>query len=438
MIFRSILWLEPIALFIMLAAFWTPDINRVHTLWLMLPVLIARVLTTRRLLAPSPLNGVIIVLLALMLINIVLAPMTWGLWIVGRPLAGALLATSFAERVMRGGERGLTTLITATIVLALGVGVIALLYSQWTSKSIQLQGVIDLLPPPPGWEFMQNTFGTGFNVNEIAGALTWLCPLSAAIAIIDLRARRRRGWLALLTFGVIALALFLGQSRFAIFGVIGAMTILVWALYPPGRARVGAWVGLAVVLAAQLVILSGIFNPIAAQAALRDEDSFSARIFIWQAGIDITLDYPLTGIGLNQYRSRAVRALYPVPGYETAVLPHAHNEWIQMGADMGIPGVAVLCVLYIVTIWRLVKAFRSGNKLAAGIGAGLLAHAFFGLGDAITLYDRFTFIFWWLLGLVISLDVVMTMVGSSNRVNLAVQLTKLQMTTEAPTKAVPV
>jgi hypothetical protein len=40
-------------------------------------------------------------------------------------------------------------------------------------------------------------------------------------------------------------------------------------------------------------------------------------------------------------------------------------------------------------------------QYAAALAAGgaLAAHAFFGIGDAIALWDRFAFLFWWMLGL---------------------------------------
>ena len=407
-ILRVILTLEPIALLIIVAAFWSPDLNRLHTLWLMLPILVARVLSTRRLFPASILNGVIIVLLGLSLINLVAAPYSWGAWVIGRLVMGALLATSLAERVRRNGDKALHTLLTVTAILAIALGVIGLLYSQWTVKSIQLQGIIDLLPPAPEWEFLRSTFGGGFNVNEISGAMAWLAPVAAAIAIVNSRNKKHGAqfWLALSGFGLLALALFLAQSRMAIVGVFGAMGVVIIMMIPRGRNQIAAFAALGAVVFAEVILLTGIFNPIADQVAARDEDSLSSRVLIWQSGIDMMIDYPLTGIGMNQYRARPVRALYPVPGYETKVLPHAHNEWVQIGADLGVPGVLTLTSLYVIGAWRLIRAARRGYPIAWGIGAGLLAHAIFGLGDAITLFDRFIFLFWWLIGLTLTIDVI--------------------------------
>lgn len=49
-------------------------------------------------------------------------------------------------------------------------------------------------------------------------------------------------------------------------------------------------------------------------------------------------------------------------------------------------------------IWRTDDNLVRAAALAAG--AGLVAHAFFGLADAIALYDRFIFAYWLLVGIV--------------------------------------
>jgi O-antigen ligase len=83
--------------------------------------------------------------------------------------------------------------------------------------------------------------------------------------------------------------------------------------------------------------------------------------------------------------------------------PHAHNEWLQMGADLGIPGFLMFLAMQVVILWMLWQGWRSDQPhaqiMAVAVFGGLLAHSVYGLGDAITLWDRFSFILWWLVGL---------------------------------------
>ncbi|NJO84727.1 MAG: hypothetical protein HC828_19480 [Blastochloris sp.] len=88
-----------------------------------------------------------------------------------------------------------------------------------------------------------------------------------------------------------------------------------------------------------------------------------------------------------------MREAYPAPGYNLSVLPHTHNELLQVATDAGLPGLALYLAMYGAIVYMLVQTWRRGDfrakAVAASVGAGLLAHNFFALGDAITLWDRF-------------------------------------------------
>ncbi|MFN8448193.1 MAG: O-antigen ligase family protein [Anaerolineae bacterium] len=114
---------------------------------------------------------------------------------------------------------------------------------------------------------------------------------------------------------------------------------------------------IAVFCVVELVIVSGIFAPptLQPEIAERDETSFSQRLVIWGAAVNIIRDYPLTGVGLNQFRSQRVRENYPVPDFAMRVVPHAHDELLQVGADTGIPGMILFVIWHaglVVMIWR--------------------------------------------------------------------------------------
>ena len=51
----------------------------------------------------------------------------------------------------------------------------------------------------------------------------------------------------------------------------------------------------------------------------------------------------------------------------------------------------------------LLQAWKNGTEatrvVSVAVGTGLLAHFIFGFTDAITLWDRFSFVFWMMLGI---------------------------------------
>ncbi len=432
---RLVLTIEPLLLLVVVVAFWTPNMERLHTLWLVILIIAARWIITKRIAAPSPINVLIVGLLVLCAVNLLFAPLNWGGvwnggWIIGRILMGITLALSVGDRAYRLGMLGVHQAITVTVIVGILLGLAALSWSMWTEKSTQLIGLISMLPTRPTDEWFRNAIG-GFNVNEVGGAISFVLPVAAGVAIIDWRTPLstqnrwlilRRG-LASVAFVLLAYALFLGQSRMAIAGCLIALFGLTFILIPRGRWRLLALCGLFAFTAIELIIFTQLTNPRGEVLLERDESSVTSRVQIWTAAANIIHDYPLTGIGMNQFRSRAARANYPVPGYENRVLPHAHNGILQIGADFGIPGMVMLIGLYGTAgwmLWRVWKTARhdltaqTAKAFAPAVAAGLLAHSVFALADAITLFDRFIFIFWWLIGLTIALYVCREHITKTN------------------------
>ncbi|MFN8379742.1 MAG: O-antigen ligase family protein [Anaerolineae bacterium] len=419
---RGILDCEWLILAVMVAIIWASDFNRVWVLAFWLPLLGARWVVERRLWRRTPLDiwfalwfllGAISLLAAPFRYaplplggSLFLLPTAYTLIALGRPLLGLILVTSFASMAERA--RRVSGLLLVSSALALLIGILGLLSAQYTVKSAVLRPIIDLLPQLRGFPGAEG----GFNVNEIAGAMAWFTPLVAGLGLYYWRERRaetsRSAWalrvLTPIAFAVLWAALFLGQSRFALVGVLPALAALVWLLLR-GRWR---WIGLALV--ALFIALEAMvyFGPTGSaeqveQLASNNEISSSSRLEMWSSGLAILRDYPLTGAGVNMYRAQPVRNRYPVPAYANGILPHAHNEWLQAATDLGLPGLVVFLGFQAAAGWVLWKVWRRGDPrdraVAVAVAAGLLAHMVYGMGDAITLWDRFAFGYWWMIGL---------------------------------------
>ncbi len=409
---QGILWLEPLILALIVFAFWYPTPTRTDWLWLLLlllPVYAARVMVHRRLFTRTPLDVWFAAFLILGTLNISLAPYTRGLDMLARPLLGMALAYTLIESARTAGHlRGPLQVFT---VLALLVGILAVGSTQWNPKSDLLDPVIAVLPALEGFPGAEG----GFNGNEIAGALAWLTPLMAALMVFRWQQRDLR-WDVTLAFVLLYGALFLGQSRAAIAGTLLALLLMIPFLLKQTRWRLFALAGVGLLVAGQAVVsvhfaqreLQRIESqpPAAVDAPppqTRDENNLEGRLQIWSSALAILRDYPLTGVGLSMYRDNRVRADYPVPLMEGRILPHAHNEPLQVGADMGLPGLIVFMGLYAAAGYMLWAGWRRGDALlravCVGTAGGLLAHFVYGLADAVTLWDRFAFVFWMLLGL---------------------------------------
>lgn len=269
----------------------------------------------------------------------------------------------------------------------------------------------------------------GVSANELAGALVWSIPVFVAltIALIARRAElgemigKRKAWLALSaavvgTLFMLAI-LALTQSRGGYFGLALAFALMLFVVASWRWRAVLIATGIIIVIAAIFFLRSSdILSSYESASALSAEsaiNTWEGRVEIWlraKYGIE---DFAFTGMGMNTFR-RVVHVLYPLfligPDADIA---HAHNEFLQAGLDLGVPGLIAFIALYfgaammLGTIWTRAGARMPDSffvrAVVLGLTAGLFAHLVYGMTDAVTLGAKPGVLFWMLLGLLAGL-----------------------------------
>lgn len=405
---KSLLLFEPILLLTMVYCFWYPIEIRYQWLGLLVGVpifMLIRVLAYGRLFTRFHLDIGFIFFILLCILNLYLSPFTSPhplnrLYLLGRPLLGIALCVYFVEYVRL--YKNLNGLLLATLLISLIIGAMALFSSNWNTKSDQLRFIINILPRYANFPGASG----GFNANEIAGGLSWIVPLCAGLMLWRGQSAFDRivRWGFSVAFVISFTALYLGQSRFAIAGVLFALLVTVYWLVPRPHWRIIACTAVILLAVIELMIVRNVFTPLGETTlASRDEASVNTRFDIWEIVFKIVKTYPLTGVGMNMFREKAVRNLYPVPSFTQPVLPHAHNELLQIAADLGIPGFVLYLIWHVVIFKGLARTYRLGDAnlkvIAVAVASGLIAHLIFGMGDAVTLWDRLAFLFWWILAI---------------------------------------
>ncbi len=406
---KVILALEPLLLAVLIAVFWFAELSRGATPLLIVPLVIviatsiARLIQYRRIWVNTPINMLLYLFLLLCIVNTYVAmsnpqvpPYSWGWFILGRPLMGVALALSLASLVYERGR--IDGAVFAVLLLALLVGILGLGAAQYIDKSAALQFLIDGMPKIANFPGAEG----GFNVNEIAGAMCYFVPLAAGLALYR-GGSEERVTVAAVAFVMLTLALLLGQSRLALVGSVIGVGLVIGLVIPRWRWRAVGLGLLALFCALELGIFFGVFDS-SPQVGLNERDlgEFSQRPQIWGVALMLIRDDPLTGYGLNEFRRPEVRNQY-IPDFAMVIVPHAHDEFLQVGTDTGVPGMLLYAIWNVLLVGMLWRSWRDGSRfirvVAVSVGAGLLAHAVFGLADAITMYDRFGFLYWLFVGL---------------------------------------
>ena len=287
-----------------------------------------------------------------------------------------------------------------------------------------LHNLVALLPAP-----IINLLGNdqGYvNSNQTAGLILWLIPI--AIVLVwglwrHFAQFRRQIWLLpaiLLLLATTAVSLFLTavllitQSRGALLGLgMGLLLIVAVALRRWQWFLLGTFA--ITVLATGLLISrvgsKQITNLLFEQTGIEDGNivnALSGRFEIWSRAIYGIQDFPITGMGMNNFR-RVVHILYPLfllaPGTDIA---HAHNHLLQTALDLGLPGLIAYLAIWLGAVVMLWQTWRNATHnmskiLAVGFAASLLAYFVYGMVDAVALGAKPGFVFWMMLGLMTAL-----------------------------------
>ncbi len=206
---------------------------------------------------------------------------------------------------------------------------------------------------------------------------------------------------------VMLLVWFLTKSRGA-YGafLVGLIAFVLLAIRR--RAVLGGAVLMVLVLAvgAGLWALQGAPMDTEAQSEILDTSTFAFRQQVWHYALMLVGDFPLTGVGMGGFNT-ASADLY---GYSVFQHPGAHNLYLQVALDLGVPGLAAFLALVaggLAEAARGLRRLRAKDDalwlLAVGAIAGTLALLAHGVIDLAVWGTRGALVLWGLLALLYAL-----------------------------------
>jgi len=399
----------------------------------------------------TPLNISLLVLLIMLLIS------TWATYSMEQSLekiAGLILGLGVFYVIVYESMRnaGWWRCLAAFLIGGMGWNTISLFGMEYHTRFSFLAPVIRRIPI-----FFKSfpTLGTGLQHNAVGGTLVWILPLMICLSWyvfqfnIENIKYKIGGWWKDKRFGkkhwgvvfgwVIRISVWAGTF------FVGSVLLLTQSRGSYLAICVTALIGLLIILSVRwkwiltgiLVLGLAVSSILISQgggweAAIVDlgfeaeagfsVETLSARLEIWSRAINGLEDFPITGMGMNTFRE-LIHILYPLFTISSDIdLGHAHNEFLQAGLDLGLPGLISFISIYMVAFWMLYQVWRIIpidtimtshstyledplliKVLVLGLGGGLFAHLIFGMLDAITLGAKPGIFFWILLGLITGL-----------------------------------
>ena len=382
-------FLALVAPFLLFPNRWTPLAA------LLLPLIwISHRLSNGRFSTPTPLDGAMVLFFLTNLVGLYVSvdlsqslPRFWSI-LLGLAIFYALVRTLTTRTACR---------LAGDILLAGGVGLalLTLVGTNWANVRLLQLPEYRYLPTllrDPGDSNL-------FNPRVMGIALAVLLPLPLSRALFGETAKRRllSGFAALVMAGVLLLT----QSVQGVLGLSAALLLLAvwhsrWFLLaiPLGLGFCGAAI-LAYEPQQVAVALLSVEHPLGVGVVLRWD--------MWSRALAMIHDLPYTGIGLDAF-PLIQTGFYPglLLGPET----HAHNLYLQVALDLGLPGLFALLWLLVASARMVARACpqctdRSSQVLLRGTTAGVVAYLAAGLIDA-PWAAKPGAIFWVLLGLAVA------------------------------------
>lgn len=253
-----------------------------------------------------------------------------------------IVLMAFAIAWMVGTTRQVGTILRVMTVIGAGVAAVAV----W--NSIHGIGLVE---------------GSRVTINRAQGsqlgdpndlAMVLLFPIGFATSFL---LARSSGWrdrvlagvaLPLLVWGLLAT-----QSRGGLLGLMAVFAVFAWGRVRNKLLLVGAGAAAGLLL----FLLSGIGTRQVVQeggGATAIDASAQGRLDAWTAAVNMALDKPLHGVGLDNF----VENFFFYTPHWGGLAKAVHSSWFQVLAETGFPGLVLFLALVLVTFRAGVQALR--------------------------------------------------------------------------------
>ncbi len=321
----------------------------------------------------------------------------WLMWMVRSSQQGRLLFSAVPMRWLMGGlwiwgiVSAALSSHPAAAVPGLMLGLVAFLVFwlswEWAPRSWSLiwvlivtaLGMSVMALVEVGWPGSTRATGHWPNPNLLGAYLAMGCLATAGMA-----AGWETTWGKKVGLGLAALVMVLGILATGSMGawlnvLAGAVVLVFWSWRHHRRYALGAGAAVVIMIVLTLVL------PLALRQRLVAWDAYAGpayeRWHMASAAIQMGADHPLAGVGPGNFAATFEQYSFPnVRGLARygKVAQFAHNEWLQILAVLGIPGLVMLCVILgwslhrFWSLWRMpFSPTKSGWSHAVPLAASL-------------------------------------------------------------------
>jgi len=223
--------------------------------------------------------------------------------------------------------------------------------------------------------------GSTYDPNDLAALIVTTLP----IAVIQMQTTKSRLWKLFCFGGAIAslIGLIATQSRGGFLGLI--IVVIFASLIKVQGFSKKRLIGLAVIMGIVFIMQVGPDYKARISTILEDISSLQAgsgRMIVWKRGLVIASDHPILGVGPNCFSSAYGRYLEQGKfkgdiwrGASTGKWNVAHNSFLQVLVEMGLPGFLVFMAIIIFTFknFKKLKILHSEGRISERLESQVIA-----------------------------------------------------------------
>ena len=248
------------------------------------------------------------------------------------------------------------------------------------------------------------------NSAYFAAFLLLMFPLIASQAMYQ-RSINKPALPSFLLMTAIVFLLFVTQTRSSIIGLgVSVVAFLLLSLNKNNSSKIA---GVLAVVTAAAALWMFVLNPALGNRFMtmfdeNQKSTFARRMFFWEGGKNAFIASPLFGYGIGSFEQTVLS--YRSPDYWTVgsedIVPHAHNELIEIGIEYGIVGILLCGATLGFVFYRGVSIARTSKgweqRTAIGLTCSIVGIAVDSLANVALRQAPINALTWLLMGLLSS------------------------------------
>lgn len=269
-----------------------------------------------------------------------------------------------------------------------------------------IDGLLSTLQVLSGFE--DRGFGFGGQVLKLAAILSFVIPIVVVLSV-DKQENSKTNFVSRIVLPCLLLATLTVKSRALWLITFSISPILLFSYLRKNKRYLGIYTGICLATILFFCTSTQYLNRIKSSVNFTTNVSNTDRIVLWKIAGAMVKDNPLNGVGLGNYDYFMHTDKYYRTELVQKQLNHTHNNYVQIAAEAGVPGlIGFLTLTFYLIFHNFYEWVKSKNPYALMLFGAWSGFSMFGMVDLSVDASAVIKTLWFLTGILFSLRLIST------------------------------